>query len=80
MNNNYLSHKEGHKYIFKEKVNGKWRYYYTIPETPRSRKEGYIPIEDVGAKEHRNRMRSAYGVASVRHEMNKYNAKQAHKA
>ena len=79
MNNNYLSHKKP-KYLYKEKINGRWRYYYEYDNKRKPGDRVTIHGEYVNAKEHRKRMESAYNVANLRYEADKYNAKQDYNA
>lgn len=75
------------KYIYKKKVNGKWRYYYDIgkptvkvagstgaPDKPDSRIQSYSKLEDIAGKDEKDayaRSIVAYNRAKEEYEANK---------
>lgn len=46
----YIAHRSYHKYIFRKKVNGKWRYWYKLP----SKRETMSRLNTVGLNQNLN--------------------------
>lgn len=64
---NILCHKNGHKYIYKKKINGKWRYYYyvgkenyTLNGNHSTGLGEYSKLDDVMGRDELDRFRISY--------------------
>lgn len=59
---NELYHAKNHKYLYKKKVNGKWRYYYNIGKHAYGSDNtvrGYTKLQDVLGYDERDKMTRA---------------------
>lgn len=72
-----LYHAKSHKYLYKKKVNGKWRYYYYVGKnaygSDRDSVRGYTKLQDMLGYDERDKMARAtarYDKA-VRYDVNK---------
>lgn len=60
---NELYHAKSHKYLYKKKVNGKWRYYYYVGKnaygSDRDSVRGYTKLQDMLGYDERDKMKRA---------------------
>lgn len=60
---NELCHAKSHKYLYKKKVNGKWRYYYYVGKnaygSDRNSVRGYTKLQDMLGYDERDKMARA---------------------
>lgn len=72
-----LYHAKSHKYLYKKKVNGKWRYYYYVGKnaygSDRDSVRGYTKLQDMLGYDERDKMARATARYDneVRYDVNK---------